>query len=180
MFRGLLDKTVQYVHASGEDIDIFEILTYLSSIVHFNCVPYQEVIRRIGLFHSAMDSLKTSIRRCRYLCRRTKIPIFNCMCSPSYSLTVRHRHWIATWQNRLMPLVINAFAESRYIAGITLSNRRLLREADSRPIIFIVRERQIRLYWHETRYPEADTAHRFVSIWASPVWRTPMGHPQSS
>ena len=36
MFGGLLDETVQCIHACGEDIDILESFTYLGSVVHNN------------------------------------------------------------------------------------------------------------------------------------------------
>ena len=42
-------------------------------------------------------------------------------------------------------------------------NQRLLRETESRPIKSIVRQRQLRLYGHVARYPEADPAFRDVS-----------------
>ena len=43
-----------------------------------------------------------------------------------------------------------------------VSNQRLFRETDSRPITSIVRQRQLRLYGHVARYLEADPACRVV------------------
>ena len=53
-----------------------------------------------------------------------------------------------------MPLVINALAVSWGIAGMAVSNQRLLHETESRPITSTVR--QLWVYWHVARYPEAD------------------------
>ena len=75
VFGGLLDETVQSVHACGKDIEILENLTYLCSVLHNNGGLSQDDVGRIGLAHSVMDSLNTSIWRCQYLYRRTKIRI---------------------------------------------------------------------------------------------------------
>ena len=61
MFRGLLDETVQSVHACGEDIEISETFTYLGSVVHNDGESSQEVVKRIGLAHGVMDSLDANI-----------------------------------------------------------------------------------------------------------------------
>ena len=73
VFGGVLDETVQSVNACGEDIRILENFTYLGSVMHNDGGSSQGVTRRIGLVHGVMDSLNTSIWRCRYLCIRTKI-----------------------------------------------------------------------------------------------------------
>ena len=73
VFGGLLDETVQSIHACGEDIDILDSIKYLGSVVHKNGESCQEVLRWIGLAPGVMDSLSTSIWRCLYPCRRTKI-----------------------------------------------------------------------------------------------------------
>ena len=57
-----------------------------------------------------------------------------------------------------MSLVINAFAESWGIVGMTLCQI-----IESRPITSIVRQRQLRLCGHVARYPEADPACWVVS-----------------
>ena len=82
VFGGLLDETVQSVHACGEDIEILESFTYLGSVVHNSGGSRHEVLRRIGLAHGVMDSLNMNIWRCRYLCRRTKIRIFKSLVLP--------------------------------------------------------------------------------------------------
>ena len=82
VFGDLLDETVQSIHACGEDIDILQIFTYLGSVVHNNGGSRQEVLRWIGLAHGVMDSVSTSIWRCRYLCRRTKIQISKSLVIP--------------------------------------------------------------------------------------------------
>ncbi|KAG0724998.1 Polycomb protein suz12-A [Chionoecetes opilio] len=82
VFVGLLDETVQSVHACGEDIEILESFTYLGSTVHNDGGSRQEVLGQIGIAHGIMDSLSGSIWRCRYLCRRTKIRIFKSLVIP--------------------------------------------------------------------------------------------------
>ena len=71
VFGGVLGETVQSVHGCDEDIKILKIFTYLGSVVHNDGGSSQEVTRRIDLAHGVMDSLNTSIWRCRYLCRNT-------------------------------------------------------------------------------------------------------------
>ena len=82
VFVGLLDETVQSVRVCGEDIDISENFTYLGSVVHNNGGSRHEVLRRIGIAHGVMDSLNSSIWRCRYLCRRTKIRLCKTLVLP--------------------------------------------------------------------------------------------------
>ena len=49
MFGGVLDETVQSVHACGKDIEILKNFTYLGSVVHNDGGSSQEVTRQIGL-----------------------------------------------------------------------------------------------------------------------------------
>ena len=58
------------------------------------------------------------------------------------------------------------------------SNQRLLHETGSRLITSIVRQRQLQLYGHVTRYP--DVACRVVSERDSPAWRRPEDLPLNS
>ena len=57
MFGGLLDETVQSIHACGKVIDILDSFTYLGSVVHNNGGSRQKVLQQIGLAHGVMDSL---------------------------------------------------------------------------------------------------------------------------
>ena len=66
-----------------------------------------------------------------------------------------------------MSLVLDAFAESwGYRWYDFVSNQRLFRETDSRPIISIVCQ-------PAAHYPEADPAYRAVSERDNPAWRKP-------
>ena len=181
VFGGLLDETVQSVHACGEDVEISENFTYLGSVVHNNGGSRQEVLRRIGLAHGVMDSLSTSIWRCRYLCRRTKIRIFKSLVVPVLL------YGCETWTlNTDLKRRIDAFGTKclRRIMGYRwndfVSNQRLLHETGSRPITSIVRQRQLRLLGHVARYPEVDPAFRVVSERDNPAWRRPRGRPRTS
>ena len=89
VFGGLLDETVQSIHACSKDIDILDSFKYLGSVVHNNGGSCQEVLWRIGLAHGVMDLLSTSIWRCWHLCRRTKIRIFKSLVIPVL-MAVRH------------------------------------------------------------------------------------------
>ena len=181
VFGGLLDETVRSVHACGEDIEILDSFTYLGSVVHNNGGSRQEVLRRIGLAHGVMDSLNESIWRCRYLRKKTKIRIFKSLVLPVLL------YGCETWTlNSDLKRRIDAFGNKclRRIMGYRwndfVSNQRLLRETESRPITSIVCQRQLRLYGHVARYPEADPAHRVVSVRDNPAWRRPRGRPHSS
>ena len=61
-----------------------------------------------------------------------------------------------------------------------VSNERLLRETQMRFVTCIVRERQLRLYGHVARFPDADRAHQILSTRESREWRRPMGRPHAS
>ena len=87
VFGGLLNETVQSIHACGEDIDILDSFTCLGNMVHNNGGSRQEVLRWIGLAlvslaYGVMDSLSMSIWRCQYLCRWIKILIFKSLVIP--------------------------------------------------------------------------------------------------
>ena len=81
-FGGVLDETVQSVHARGEDIEIFRNFTYFGSVMHNDGGSSQEGTRRITPAHGVMDSINTRNLLCRYLCRRTKIRIFKSLMIP--------------------------------------------------------------------------------------------------
>ena len=61
-----------------------------------------------------------------------------------------------------------------------VSNERLLSEAQMRFVTCIVRERQLRLYGHVARFPDADPAHQIISARESHEWSWPMGRPRAS
>ena len=61
-----------------------------------------------------------------------------------------------------------------------VSNERLLRETQMRFVTCIVRERQLRLYGHVARFPDADLAHRILLARESHDWRKPTGRPRAS
>ena len=181
VFGGLLDETVQSVRACGEDIDVSENFIYLGSVVHNSGRSRNEVLRRIGIAHGVMDSLSSSIWRCRYLCRRTKIRLFKSLVLPvllygseTWTLDSDLKRRIDAFGNKCLRRIMG------YRWDDYVSNQRLLRETGSRPITCIVRQRQLRLYGHVARFPEVDPAHRVLSVRDNPVWRRPRGRPRSS
>ena len=180
-FGDLLDGAVQSVQVCGEDVELLESFTYLGSVVHNNGRSDEEVTRRLGLAWGVMDSLNRSIWRCRYLCRRTKLRVFRTLVIPVLL------YGCETWTlNSALKRRINSFGTRclRRIMGYTwrdrVSNQRLFRETDSRPITSQIEERQLRLYGHVARLPEDDPAHGVVSARDNPEWRRPLGRPQNS
>ena len=180
-FGNLLDDAVESVHACGEDIEVLESFTYLGSVVHKNAGSRQDVLRRIGLAHGVMDSLNKSIWRCRYLCRRTKIRVFKSLVLPVLLYGCEAWTLSSDLERRL-----NAFGTKclRRIMGYRwdnfVPNERLLHETESRPVISIVLERQLRLYGHVARLPDVDPTHRVLSVRDNPEWRRPAGRPRDS
>ena len=150
-------------------------------MVHNNGESRQEVLRQIGLAYGVIDLLGTSIWRCRYLCRQTKIRIIKSVVIPVLL------YGCETWTlNTDLKMQINVF-DNKYLRSIIgyrwnyfVSNQRLLRETESRSIITIVRLRQLRPYGHMACYPEADSAPRVIFERDNPDWRRPRGRPQSS
>ncbi len=160
-----------------------ESFTYLGSVVHNNGRSDQEVIRRIGLAYGVMDSLNTSIWRCQYLCRRTKLCIFKTLVLPVIL------YGCETWTlNSDLERRLNVFGTKclRRIMGYRwnwnnfVSNQRLLHETESRPVNSIDGERQLRLYGHLARLPDVDPAHTVLSVRDNPGWRRPRGRPRNS
>ena len=167
--------------ACGENIDIFESFTCLGSIVHNNGGSRQEVILRITLAHGVVDSLTTSIWRCWYLYRRTKIRIFKSLVIPvllysceTWTLNTDLKRQIDVFGNKCLRSI------TVYRWNDFVSNQRLFRKTESRSITSIVHQHQLRLYGHVTRYSEADPAFPVISERHNMDWRRPRGRPQSS
>ncbi len=142
-----------------------ESFTYLGSVVHNNGMSDQEVIRRIGLAYGVIYSHNTSIWRCRYLCRRTKLLIFKTLVLPVLL------YGCETWTlNSDLEKRLNVFGTKRlrrimgYHWNDFVSKQGLLQETESKPVTSIVRERQLRLYGHVARLPDVDPAHRVLSV----------------
>ena len=163
VFGGLLDETVQSIHACGEDIDIdiLDSFTYLGSVVHSNGGSRQEVLRWISLAHGVMDSLSTSIWRCQYLCRRTKIRIFKSLVilvllygCETWTLNIDLKRQIEVFGNKYLRSIMG------YRWNGFVLNQQLFCENETSPITSIVRQRQLQLYGYVARYPEADPASR--------------------
>lgn len=61
MFGHQLDETVHYVQVCGEDINISENFIYLGKAVHNDGVSSQEVVQRVSLTNSVIDSFSFRI-----------------------------------------------------------------------------------------------------------------------
>ena len=156
VFGDLLDEAVRSVNVCGENIDIFEKFTYLGSDVHNDGRSTHEVLRRIGMAYGVMDSLNSSIWRCRYLCRRTKIRVFKTLVLPvllygceTWTLNADLKQQIDVFGTRCLRRILG------YPWDDFVSNQRLLHETESRHITSIVRQRQFRLYDHVAKFPES-------------------------
>ncbi|KAG0711750.1 Major facilitator superfamily domain-containing protein 1 [Chionoecetes opilio] len=172
VFGGLLDETVQSVHACGEDIEILESFAYLGSAVNNDGGSCQEVLRRIGIAHGVMDSLSGSIWRCQYPCSRTKIRIFKLLRIPvliygceTWTLNSDLKRRIDAFGNKCLRRIMG------YRSDDYVSNQLLHHETESRPLTCIVRQCQLRLYGHVARYPETDPSHQVVSVRYNPAQR---------
>ena len=181
VFGNLLDEAARSVRVCGENVEILDSFTYLGSEVHSGGGSEHEVLRRIGKAHGVMESLNSSIWRCRYLCRRTKIRVFETLVLPVLL------YGCETWTlNASLRRRVDAFGTRslRRIMGYSwregVTNQRLLHETGSRPITSIVRQRQLRLFGHVARLPEADPAHQVLSVADNPGWRRPRGRPYCS
>ncbi len=111
-FGGLLDDTVQSVHACGEDIEVLESFTYLGSLVHNNGRSDQEVIRRIGLAYGVYCVVGTYAGGQSSASSRR-------LCSLSYCMAVRHGLLTVNWRGVSMSLIPSAFAGSWGTTGMT-------------------------------------------------------------
>lgn len=77
-----------------------------------------------------------------------------------------------------MSLVENVYAESWFIPRMIVSNRRLLHVNESRCITWIVREHQLRLYWHVVCYLKLDPAQLVAFIVNTPEYKSSRERPQ--
>ena len=119
---------------------------------------------------------------CRYLCRRTKVQVFRSLVLPILL------YGCETWTlSRDLRRRLNSFARSPWrILGYCwsdfVSNEQLLRETQIRFVTCIVREhqRQLRLYGHVARFPDADPPHQILSVREPREWRRPMRRPRAS
>ena len=128
-----------------------------------------------------MDSLDHGVWHCRYLCRRTKVRVFRSLMLPvllygceTWTLTRDLRWRLNSFGTRSLRRILG------YLWSDFVSNERLLRETQVRFVACIVRERQLRLYGHVARFPDADPAHQILSVRESREWRRPMGRPRAS
>ena len=128
-----------------------------------------------------IESIDASIWRCRYLSRRTKLRIFKSLVLPVLL------YGCETWTlNSDLERQVDAFGTKclRRIMGYRwfdhVTNERLLRETESRPITCLVRQRQLQFYGHVARFKDVDPAHKIVSERDNLEWRWPRGRPQNS
>ena len=158
-----------------------ERFTYLGSDVHVSASCEPEVNRRLCQAWGVMDSLDHGVWRCRYLCRRTKVRVFRSLVLPV--LLCGCETWTLTRDLRRR---LNSFGSRslRRILGDCwsdfVSNEWLLRETQMRFVICIVCERQLRLYGHVARFPDAEPAHLILSAREPRELRRPMSRQHAS
>ena len=81
-FENILDAAVDSLLVAGENVDVVEMFTYLGSVLHRSMLCEAEVKRRLGLAMRAMKALDKSVRRSKYLSRRTKVRVFGSLVMP--------------------------------------------------------------------------------------------------
>ena len=81
-FIDILDAAVLSVPDCGEDVEVVERYTYLSSDIHVSAGCESQVNRRLGRARGVMDSLDNGVWRCRYLCGRMKVRVFRSLVLP--------------------------------------------------------------------------------------------------
>ncbi len=148
-----LDAAVQSVQACGEGAEVKENFLYLGDGAHNNTESRQEDLRCSGL-------AQTSIWRCRYLCRRTKIRIFR-------FLVLVPRSMAETWTlNGDLGRRTAVFGNTRqgrvrgYRWNDFVSNRLIRDWFDIFDILPTQPVNIIWLYGHVARCPDADPAHQ--------------------
>ena len=112
---------------------------------------------------------------CRYLYGRMKVRVFRSLVLPV--LLYGCETWTLTWDLRWRLNSIGTRSLRRilgYCWSDFVSNERLLRDNQMRFVTCIVCERQLRLYGHVARFPDADLAHQILSASEPCEWR-PMG-----
>ena len=72
-FSDILDAAILSVPVCGEDVEVTERFTYLSSDIHVSICCEPEVNRHLGRAWGVMDSLDNGVWHCRYLCGMTKV-----------------------------------------------------------------------------------------------------------
>ena len=72
-FSDILDAAILSVPVCGEDVEVMERFTYLSSDIHVSAYCEPEINRCLGQAWGVMDSLDHGVWHCRYLCGRTKV-----------------------------------------------------------------------------------------------------------
>ena len=110
------------------------------------------------------------------MCRRTKVRVFRSLVLPvllsgceTWTLTKDLRWRLHSFGTRSLRRILG------YLWSDFVSNERLLREAQIRFVTYIVHERQLRLYGHAARFPDADPARQILSAREPREWRRPMG-----
>ena len=136
---------------------------------------------RLGRAWEVMDSLDHGVWHCRYLRGRTKVRVFKSLVLPvllcgceTWTLTRDLRWRRDSFGTRSLRIILG------YRWSDFVSNVRLLRNTQMRFVTCNVRERQLRLYEHVARFPDADLAHQILSARESRAGRRPMGRPRAS
>ena len=139
-----------------------ENFTYLNS----------ELSREVVWWIDIMDLLSTSIWQCWYMCKLMKILIFKLLMisvllygCKTWTLNTNMKRRSDVFGTRCLHRIMG------YRWYDFVSKQRLFCEIDSRPIISIVRQRQLQI--NVARYVEADPAYRVVSKRDKPTWRRP-------
>ena len=143
---------------------VTERFTYLGNDIHVSAGCESEANKRLGRAWGVMDSLGHGVWHCRYLCGMMKVQVFRSLVLPvllyfceTWTLTKDLRRRLNSFGTWSLWKILG------YRWSDFVSNERLLRETQMRFVTCIVHERQLRLYGHVARFPDADSLSEGVS-----------------
>ena len=129
-----------------------------------------------SIFKSDFYSTPPLVWRCRYLCGRTNVRVFRSLVLPvllygceTWTLTKDLRWRFNSFGTRSLRRILG------YRWSDFVSNEWLLRETQMRFVTCLVHERQLRLYGHVARFPDADPPHQILSVREPLEWKRLMG-----
>ena len=169
----------------GNPVDAVSYFTYLGSVLESGSGSHREILRRIALAGSVLNSL-SPIWKQRCLSLQTKLRLFNSLVIPV--LLYGSETWIILQadENR-----INSFymQSQRRILNVRwyelISNETISEMSGLPPITDVIRKRRLSLFGHVARLPPDVPANKallagidVISKSAVPVgWRRPRGRP---
>ena len=164
------------IPVKDENVEAVDSFTYLGSVVYSSASCEADIDRRLCLAHGAMNSLKKTVWRSRYLSMGTKVRVFRSLVLPvllygceAWTLSVGLNNRLDVFQTSSL----------RRIFGLRwsdfVSNAALLRRSGMRTVSCMIRQRRLRTYGHLARFSEDDPAHQILKARDPAGWVRPVG-----